>query len=77
MSQKNAPNLCNVLLTFSTLEKKLSGTIRELEAFQSTSSAPLVTTRLVAGLEAGLTKLKKYQSLAQESDLCLIATGTP
>lgn len=77
MSRKDVPNLCDVIPTFSRLEQKLETSLTKLKTLQEDSNVQLTSTCLLTGLENGLHKLRKYQELAQKSQLCLIATGEP
>ncbi|KAG9121713.1 hypothetical protein FRC07_002234 [Ceratobasidium sp. 392] len=74
MSRKDMSTLPDVFPTFTLLERKL---IDHAANLQHIPKGPehISAQALSAGLEAGLLKLRKYQKLAQESDLCLIATS--
>ncbi|KAG8725178.1 hypothetical protein FRC09_006801 [Ceratobasidium sp. 395] len=73
MSRKDVATLADVFPTFALLERKLDENITTLR-HRPDGQGKNTARALLAGLEAGLTKLRKYQTLAHESDLCLMAT---
>ncbi|CAE6441082.1 unnamed protein product [Rhizoctonia solani] len=73
MSRRDAATLADVIPTFALLERKLLDNISQLRNI--TADRGNATARaLLSGLDAALVKLQKYQTLAHENELCIIAT---
>ncbi|CUA67902.1 Zinc finger BED domain-containing protein DAYSLEEPER [Rhizoctonia solani] len=73
MSRRDVATLSDVIPTFALLERKLVESISQIQN-PATDRRNVTARALLSGLEAALFKLQKYQTLAHENQLCIIAT---
>ncbi|CAE6471302.1 unnamed protein product, partial [Rhizoctonia solani] len=73
MSRREVATIADVIPTFSLLERKLLEAKLQLQA-EAVDPGNATARALVSGLDAALTKLRKYQDLAHRNQSCLIAT---
>ncbi|KDN45413.1 hypothetical protein RSAG8_05000, partial [Rhizoctonia solani AG-8 WAC10335] len=73
LSRRDIATLSDVIPTFALLERKLLESISQLQNI-TTDRRNVTAQALLSGVEAALVKLQKYQKLARENQLCIIAT---